>query len=84
MYPTRSGITFAATIEQPICPAKVTIYDDISNSHVPIQCTLVHGHRQKRHQFEMTADDTIVEVYWTKKPQQRRGKEKTTNEEAAA
>jgi hypothetical protein len=63
MFNANAGITFAATIEQPKCPAKLRIED------IEIFCSLVHGHRQKRHQFNvlLEEDDTTIEIYWTKK-----------------
>lgn len=69
MFPARSGITFAATSEQPTCPDKLTMRGDISSISVMIQCTLVHGHRQKKHYFsgELPDRDGTVEIFWPKK-----------------
>jgi hypothetical protein len=72
MFPARSGITFAATIEQPKCPAKLQIGTE------EVYCELIHGHRQKRHQFSAFLYDDLmqtVEIYWTKKPLSRSKKE---------
>lgn len=68
MFPARSGVTFAATTEQPTCPDKLKMYDAISESHILLQCTLIHGHRQKRHYFdgEMPDRDGRVEIFWPK------------------
>jgi hypothetical protein len=68
MFPAVAGITFAATIEQPKCPALNTMTDNTAGVSIAIQCELVHGHRQKRHQYTASMlDDTLVEIYWTKK-----------------
>lgn len=77
MIQTRSGLTFAATIEQPKCMAKLTMtgefktldaYSDALNGTMDIQCELVAGHRHSRHQVTgQTEDGDSVEIYWTKK-----------------
>lgn len=76
MMQTRSGLTFAATIEQPKCLAKLTmagshyteLYGDSDVQTIDIQCELVAGHRHSRHQVTgQTADGDSVEIYWTKK-----------------
>lgn len=69
MFPARSGVTFAATTEQPTCPDKLTMYDHLNKGEVIVQCTLVHGHRQKRHYFdgEMPDREGPVEIFWPKK-----------------
>jgi hypothetical protein len=71
MFPARSGITFAATTEQPLCNDKLEMED--SNGVVELQCTLVHGHRQKRHYYSGTIPDRdgMVEFFWPKKRVER-------------
>lgn len=67
MFNAPAGITFAATIEQPKCTAKLSMYDAQNNASIEIQCGLVAGHRQTRHGFTVSLpDDTTVEIYWTK------------------
>jgi hypothetical protein len=67
MFPARSGITFVATTAQPLCNDRLTVVG--SDGYVEIQCTLVHGHRQKRHYFSgaLSDRDGQVETFWPKK-----------------
>ena len=68
MFNARSGVTFAATTEQPMCNDKLKMFNPL-DQEIVVSCTLVHGHRQKRHYFtgELPDRDGPVEMFWPKK-----------------
>lgn len=68
MFPARSGITFAATTEQPMCNDTLKMVNTF-DQEIVVTCALIHGHRQTRHYFsgELPDREGPVEMFWPKK-----------------